>query len=166
MLCDVRVHSLHTSTCVHVYSICIWSQSKTEYCLEVYCVLLSFTVSEAGSVALLHLRYVTFPTQVASYPNADWKWEHTIVLQCICTRYTFPQFGWDSWRLGKWKKVPHVWTKTGLYIAMELPECYIFPKHWTYFFRNKSVKTSADAPYPLSLAYMHCEDEVEPELSQ
>lgn len=32
------------------------------------------------------------------------------------------------------------------------------------FFRNKSVKSATEAPHPLSLACMHCEDEVEPKL--
>lgn len=117
-----------------VFIVCLWSQSKKVYCLGVYSVLQRQTVSEADPGAMLHHKCITLPTQVASYPKLGLKWEHTILLQCTCTFYTFPQFGRGSRSLGRWKKkVPHVWTKIGLYIPMWLPECYRFPKHWTCF---------------------------------
>lgn len=102
LLGNVKVYDMHMLAWVCVFIVCIWSQSKREYCLGVY--LQRQTVSEASPGAMLHHRCITLPTQVASYPKVGLKWDHTILLQCGCTIYTFPQFGWDSRSLGKWKK--------------------------------------------------------------
>lgn len=60
--------------CVYtcVYTVCIYSPSEWEYCLGVYSVLPKQTVSEAGPMAMLHLRCITLPTRVAWFPNAGW----------------------------------------------------------------------------------------------
>lgn len=123
--------------------VCAWSQSKREYCLGVYSVLLRQTVSGAGPVAMLHFRCITLLTHVASYPNAGCKWEHTIGLQCAWRLDAFPQFGRDSRNLGKW--VPHVWIEIWLYIPMGLTECFGSPRNWT-FYRIKSIRTCTEAP--------------------
>ncbi len=148
------VQYAHAGVCIRVYTVCSYMVTIHIKIKERILPRGVFGFAEANGVrvTILHLRCIILPTQVAPYSNAGWKWEHTIVLQCTCTLYTFPQFGWDSRSLGKWKKVPHVWTKIGLYIPMGPAECFRFPKHWTSF----SVKTSADArPSPSSQFGIH-----------
>lgn len=91
------VQCVHAGVCICVYTVCTWSQSKRDHCQGVYSVLLPQSVRN-------RLRCNILTTHVASYPNAGWKWEHRVVLQCTCTLYTFRQFGWESESLRKWKR--------------------------------------------------------------
>ena len=122
----------HAGVCICV---CTRSQSEREYCRGVY------SVHKSGPMAMLHLRCITSPTQVASYPSAGGKWEHTIVLRCTRTLYTFPHCGWDSRSLAKWKKSSTCLNRDRTLHTNGTARVLQVSKTLDLFFRNKSVKS-------------------------
>lgn len=111
---------------------CVYSQSKNDYSISAFSALLKRTVREDESE-------FCFTSECKRGLGAYNSF----------TLYTFLLCGWDWRSFGKWEKsstcLNQVWT--GLYIPMWLPECYRFPKHWTYF-SETSLQKMLHRPIP------------------
>lgn len=98
--------------------VCMWSQSKREYCLCAF--------SFAGT------NWINGYASPQMYYLTPHKWSH-IPMQAWSRSTGLYYIHFDSLAgAQEVKKVPHVWIKIGLYIPMGLSECYRFQKHWTY----------------------------------